>query len=99
MLSEPDMVVEGEFYAHGFTFPEIQHFFSSADVEAPHKRRELELLWGKTNGGTRSYSATEKGRIVEESFSFWIPTYSDVDVSLLKSMLMSKAQHTQYSFP
>ena len=64
-LSDPNVIVEAEFYAPGFTFAELQHLYRIGDVTAPHTRKELENEWRKTNGGTETYKAWRKIRGVK----------------------------------
>tara|TARA_R110000803_G_scaffold210835_1_gene284197 strand:+ start:63070 stop:64149 length:1080 start_codon:yes stop_codon:yes gene_type:complete len=63
-------VVESEFYAEGFTFPEIMHFYTTEDIASREKIAEYQREWEKTNGGTESYSAISKGQIVEKFWEF-----------------------------
>lgn len=78
-----DGIVHGEFFAHGFTFPEIQHFYSTVDIASPSKIKEYEREWEKTNGGTESYQSVSKGRIVEKHWEFpgrdpeWLATWHE----------------------
>lgn len=61
-LSNKNVVIEAEFYAPGFTFAEIQHFFKTRDVTSLENRKELEREWEKTKGGTDTYWAKRKIR-------------------------------------
>jgi hypothetical protein len=78
-----DGIVHGEFYAEGFTFPEIQHFYSTVDISSPSKINEYQNLWEKTNGGTETYQSVHKNRIVEKRWEFlgrdpeWLTTWHD----------------------
>ena len=52
LLLQTEYVLEAEFYAHGFTFGEIMHFFRSEDVTSDKTKKKLNKLWQRTKGGT-----------------------------------------------
>lgn len=80
LLTDPNVIVEAEFYAPGFTFAEIQHFYRSGDVTSAHTRKDLQREWDKTKGGTETYKAWRKirGEKVEVDVSWGFPG-RDVD--------------------
>jgi hypothetical protein len=52
LVLQTDHVLEAEFYAHGFTFGEIMHFFRTEDVTSDKTKKKYNNLWKKTKGGT-----------------------------------------------
>lgn len=76
-------ILEAEFYAHGFTFPEIKHFYSSEDVSSDKEIKKLNKLWEKSGQGKDLSIWKFPGRDVEwlttwhPELKFWIFDYHD----------------------
>ena len=47
---QPSIVLEGEFYAAGMSFPELIHFSKTEDVTSKKTKLKYDKLWKKTGG-------------------------------------------------
>ena len=63
-------IIEAELYAPGMNFSEISHFYKNQDVTSDKSKKKFADLWAKTAGGTKTYTAIEKGVKVEKAWPY-----------------------------